>query len=230
MLAIVKNTTGNSKPYAKIAKSNQSSLINNYNRPVCASCVLFDYHLKHDIIQLEEGSGYLLKSISMNKQKGVLSHEYSEAHLLEIREYSLRMNKYQSETVKKIEECFDKIISTLKKRKNEIMTDVLEKFATEKDRIQKEEDLWIDKEEMGQKILSMTKSPDDASILLNAKYIMDSLRLLNKEIGFKSSRIYNVLDTSIMINDNLVLSYEELVYFFSKYMTRLEPNILEFKS
>lgn len=179
---------------------------------------------------MNEGSGYLLKAIFQNKSKGVLNHEFSEAHLLEIREYGLRMSKYQSETVKKIEDCFDLIISTLKKRKNEIMTDILEKFAVEKDKIQKEEDKWIDKEEMGQKILSMTKSPDDTSILLNAKFIMDSLRTLNNEIVFKTAKIYNVLDTSVMIDDNLILSYEELTYFFSKYLTILEPNILEIKS
>ena len=45
-----------------------------------------------------------------------MKREYCESHLLEIREYSLRMEKIQNETIKKIEDDFNNLIKVLKNR------------------------------------------------------------------------------------------------------------------
>lgn len=191
---------------------------------------MFDLHLKHDIIPLKEGSGYLRESIKDSMKKGLLKKEFSESHLLEIREYSLRLDKYRNETIKKIEDSFNSIISTLKKRKSEIMSEVLEKFATEKDQIQNDEDSWIDKQDMSVKVLELSKDPNDANLLLNAKFIMNSLRLLNEEPKFKEAKIFNVIDTSLKLDGKVTLSYEEIIHYLKGFLTIQEPNILEFKS
>ena len=98
----MRNTQDLLRPYAKTVKSMVTFIIYFFYRPVCASCVLFDLHLKHDIVPLKEGSGYLRESIKDSMKKGLLKKEFSESHLLEIREYSLRLDKYRNDTIKKI--------------------------------------------------------------------------------------------------------------------------------
>lgn len=64
------------KLYAKIVKSNYTSkkiiFILIIYRPVCATCVMFDLHLKHEIVPFDEGSKYLRDSIKENSDKGLL--------------------------------------------------------------------------------------------------------------------------------------------------------------
>lgn len=200
------------------------------NRPVCASCVLFDLHLKHDIIPLKEGSGYLKDSIKAAINKGLLKKEISEKHLLEIREYGLRLDKYKNDTIKKIEDCFNTIISTLKKRKNDVMTELIGKFSTEKQQIQTDEDNWVNKQEKSIEILRLSKDSNDANLLLNAKFIMDTLRELNIEPEYREVKLFNVVDTSLELDNMITLSYEEIIHYLKDYLTIEEPNILEFKS
>lgn len=200
------------------------------NRPVCASCVLFDLHLKHDIIPLKEGSGYLKDSIKAAINKGLLKKEISEKHLLEIREYGLRLDKYKNDTIKKIEDCFNTIISTLKKRKNDVMTELIGKFSTEKQQIQTDEDNWVSKQEKSIEILRLSKDSNDANLLLNAKFIMDTLRELNIEPEYREVKLFNVVDTSLELDNMITLSYEEIIHYLKDYLTIEEPNILEFKS
>ena len=162
--------------------------------------------------------------------KGYLKKEFSEKHLVEIREYSLRLDKYKSDTIKKIEDSFNAIISTLKKRKNDVMTELIDKFSTEKDQIQNDEDNWKLKQEKSIKILELSKDSNDANLLLNAKFIMDTLRLLDIEPEFKEAKIFNVVYTSLELDNTITLSYEEIIHYLKNYLTIEEPNILEFKS
>lgn len=169
-------------------------------------------------------------SIQGAMSKGYLKKEFSEKHLVEIREYSLRLDKYKSDTIKKIEDSFNAIISTLKKRKNDVMTELIDKFSTEKDQIQNDEDNWKQKQEKSIKILELSKDSNDANLLLNAKFIMDTLRLLDIEPQFKEAKIFNVVDTSLELDNTITLSYEEIIHYLKNYLTIEEPNILEFKS
>ena len=192
--------------------------------------MLFDLHLKHDIVPLKEGCGYLKNSIQDAMNKGHLKKEFSEKHLVEIREYSLRLDKYKTDTIKKIEDSFNAIISTLKKRKNDVMTELIDKFSTEKEQIQNDEDTWKQKQDKSIKILELSKDSNDANLLLNAKFIMDTLRLLDIEPEFKEAKIFNVVDTSLELDNTITLSYEEIIHYLKNYLTIEEPNILEFKS
>jgi hypothetical protein len=191
---------------------------------------LFDLHLKHDIVPLKEGSGYLKDSIKAAINKGLLKKEISEKHLLEIREYGLRLDKYKNDTIKKIEDCFNTIISTLKKRKNDVMTELIGKFSTEKQQIQTDEDNWVNKQEKSIEILRLSKDSNDANLLLNAKFIMDTLRELNIEPEYREVKLFNVVDTSLELDNMITLSYEEIIHYLKDYLTIEEPNILEFKS
>ena len=227
----MKNIQDLSKLCARTAKSMLYIIYCFYiHRPVCASCVLFDLHLKHDIVPLKEGSGYLKDSIKAAIGKGLLKKEFSEKHLLEIREYGLRLEKCKNDTIKKIEDCFNAIISTLKKRKNDVMTELIDKFGTEKEQIQIDEDNWISKQEKSIEILQLSKDSNDANLLLNAKFIMDSLRLLNMEPEYREVKLFNVVDTSLELDSTITLSYEEIIHYLKDYLTIEEPNILEFKS
>ena len=191
---------------------------------------MFDLHLKHDIVELTEGNKYLLKSIEQNLDKGLLKKEFAETRLLEIREYGLRLERLRNETVKLIEKSFNEIISAIKKRKTVLMTEIIDYFSEEKDKVSKDENKWIENQKIAEKIVALAKDSDDANILLNAKFIMDSLIELENKPVYKEVRIKNVVDPSLKLDDEVTLSYEEILYYLSRYMTILEPNILEFNS
>jgi hypothetical protein len=205
------------------------------NSVICASCVLFGIHQKHDILSLKDGAKYLRDSVDFQIKKGNLKKEYTDGHLLEIREYHLRVDKFKNDTVKKIDELFKEITNALKIRKNEIITEILEKFTEEKNLIQAEENKWNDKQFTADRLLSLSRDKDDQNLLKNSKEIMDGIRILNEKISFKEIKVYNNIDTSLPIKREgtlhpLILSHEEIVHYLSHYLTICEPNILEYKS
>ena len=164
----------------------------------------------------------------------MLKKEFSESHLLEIGEYNLRLEKYRNDTIKKLEDDFNLIINSLKKRKTVLMTEILEKFSKEKEVINEDEEKWKNNQNISEKILAISKDNNDSNVLLNAKFIMDGLKFLNEESNFRELKIYNVIDTNLEINnenkEKLIFSYEEILHHLKSFMSIEEPNILEFSS
>ena len=191
---------------------------------------MFDLHLKHDIVHLEEGSQYLLDSIKSNQDKGLLKKEFAETRLLEIREYGLRLERLRNETMKLIENSFNEIISVVKKRKTVLMTEIIDYFSEEKEKVNTDEKKWLDNQKIAEKIVALAKDSNDAKILLNAKFITDSLKELENKPEYRETKLLNVVDPSLHLDEEVTLSYEEILYYLSNYMTILEPNILEFNS
>lgn len=154
--------------------------------------------------------------------------------MLEIREYHLRLEKFKNETVKKIDDTFKHLITTLKKRKNELISDVLEKFSLEKEKVLKEENQWTDKQEISERLLGLMSEQDEQNILMNSKFILSGLRSINDPVDFKKIQIFNDLDTSLHINktngEDIKLNLEEIIYYFSNYLNIRTPNVLEYKA
>jgi hypothetical protein len=205
---------------------------------ICASCVLFGIHKKHDILSLQEASVYLRDNINGSIKKGFLKKEFSESHLLEIREYQLRMDKYKNETVKKIEESFNSIIHSIKERKEKVIGEVVGKFKAEINKIVSQEQRWKEKQEISEKLLEFMNNANDVNLLGNSKYIMDGIVILNEPLSFKEIHVNNDIETFMIINrndyqnqtGNLILNKEDLIKLFTEYMNIGDPNILEYKS
>ena len=159
-----------------------------------------------------------------------MKREFCESHLLEIREYSHRMDKLRNETIKKIEDDFNTLIKALKNRKTVLMTELLDIFSKESEEIENDESKWTVNQDVSDKVLSLSKDPNDATILLNAKFIMDVIKDLNVDEQFKEIKIFNVIDTSLTLSPNTVLRYEEILFHLKNFMTILEPNNLEFRA
>ena len=159
-----------------------------------------------------------------------MKREYCESHLLEIREYSHRMDKLRNETIKKIEDDFNTLIKALKNRKTVLMTELLDIFSKESEEIENDESKWTVNQDVSDKVLSLSKDPNDSTLLLNAKFIMDVIKDLNVDEQFKEIKIFNVIDTSLTLSPNTVLSYEEILFHLKNFMTILEPNNLEFRA
>ena len=156
---------------------------------------MFDLHLKHDIVHLEEGSQYLLDSIKANQDKGLLKKEFAETRLLEIREYGLRLERLRNETMKLIENSFNEIISVVKKRKTVLMTEIIDYFSEEKEKVNTDEKKWLDNQKIAEKIVALAKDSNDAKILLNAKFITDSLKELENKPEYRETKLLNVVPT-----------------------------------
>ncbi len=159
-----------------------------------------------------------------------MKREYCESHLLEIREYSHRMDKIQSETIKKIEDDFNNLIKVLKNRKTVLMTELLDIYSKESEEIENDESKWSINQDVSDKVLSLSKDPNDSTLLLNAKFIMDVIKDLNVDEQFKEIKIFNVIDTSLTLSPNTVLSYEEILFHLKNFMSISEPNNLEFRA
>ena len=159
-----------------------------------------------------------------------MKREFCESHLLEIREYSHRMDKLRNETIKKIEDDFNTLIKALKNRKTVLMTELLDIYSKESEEIENDESKWSINQDVSDKVLSLSKDPNDSTLLLNAKFIMDVIKDLNVDEQFKEIKIFNVIDTSLTLSPNTVLSYEEILFHLKNFMTILEPNNLEFRA
>lgn len=180
---------------------------------------------------------YLRENIDSQIKKGNLKKEFTESHLLEIREYHLRLEKYQNETVKKIDDIFKEIINSLKKRKTNLITDLLEKFKCERENILENENNWVDKQEISEKLIILSKDSDDINLLFHSKFVMEGIRKINERLQFKEIKVFNDVDPSLQIDrkggshhQQVILSQEEIVHYLSKYVTIREPNILEYKA
>ena len=159
-----------------------------------------------------------------------MKREFCESHLLEIRDYSNRMEKIRNETVKKIEDDFNNLIKVLKKRKTVLMTELLDNYSKESEIIENDESKWNVNQDVSEKVLSLSKDTNDVNLLINAKFIMDVLKDLNVDDQFKEIKIFNVIDTELKLNQNTVLSYEEILHHLNNFMQICEPNSLEFKA
>ena len=126
---------------------------------------MFDLHLKHEIVHLDEGSKYLRDSIKENSDKGILQKDFAERRLLEIREYSLRLDKLRTDTIKLIEKSFNGIISVVKKRKTVLMSEIIDYFSEEKEKVNADEKKWIENQKIAEKIVSLAKDSDHGKIL-----------------------------------------------------------------
>lgn len=205
---------------------------------ICPSCVMFGNHKKHDVLSLPEGAMYIRKEIDKTIFKGLLKKEFSETHILEIRENSLLMEKYKAETMKKIEDVFNGLIKTLRDRKNELINEILDKFAIEKDKIDSAENDWMCKQDISEKLTQFDKEQNDGFLLINSKFIMEGLRKLQEPTQFHELQIFNDLNTNVVIytkddhgnvKENREYSVGEINNSLNEYVELGKPNVLNYK-
>jgi len=166
-----------------------------------------------------------------------LKKEYSEGSILEIREYSLRLEKYKNETVKKIDDAFKKLINLLKYRKANLSNEILAKFGQEIDKVLFEEGRWVEKQDISERLLNLLSEKISVNLLINSKYIMEGIKTLNEKLEFKEMKIYNDLDTSLNFSKeinkqdvNISLGVQDICSYFSEYINIKDPNVLEYKA
>lgn len=188
---------------------------------------------------MEKASNYLRDNISAALKSGMLKKEFTETHLLEIREYQLRMDKYKKETVKKIDEAFGMLIKVIKQRKELLITEVVDRFGEEVKKINSQEQRWKEKQEISQRLLNLMNESNDKELIKDSIYIMEGINKLKEILNFKEIQVYNDIDTSMTIEKNeymqqtgntIVLNIEDVVKIIQNYMSICEPNILEYKS
>lgn len=103
---------------------------------------MFGDHKKHDVTSLKEGVVYLRDIVAKQLKRGSLRKDFTESHVLEIREYHFKLEKFKNDTIKKIDDIFKDLITTLKSRKNNLINNLSDKFNEEKQRVLKDENKW----------------------------------------------------------------------------------------
>ena len=139
--------------------------------------------------------------------------------------------------MKNVDEIFKNIITVMKERKNYIISEILEKNSEERENIGREETNWLEKQEITEGILALMNDKDKTGVLMNSRFIMDGLRKLEESTEFKRIAIHNELDMSLKINYEInkedvpiIISFDEILQYFSRYINFNEPNVLEYRS
>jgi len=199
--------------------------------------VMFGEHKKHDVLSLKEGVVYLRDIIAKELKKGTLRKEYTESHVLDIREHHLKLEKFKNDTIKKIDDIFKDLIQTLKTRKNNLVNNLTVKFSEEKQHVIKDENKWVEEQEICEKLSYMLSEKDETNLLLNSFFIMEGIRKVNEPVSFLELKVYNDIDTTMTIsktkgsNDiKINLSFDDMMEILNEFMTILDPNILQYKS
>lgn len=167
---------------------------------VCPSCVLFGEHKKHDIVSFREGAMFLRKEIDKRMYKGYFKKEHTESKVLEVKQALLLLEKNKSEIIKKIEETFKGISHTLKNRKAEVINELIEKFAVEKDKIDNAEADWECRQEISEKLNQFDKDDNSGYLLLNSKFILEGIRKISEPTQFNELNIFTNFDSSLYVD------------------------------
>ena len=70
--------------------------------------------------------------------------------------------------------------------------------------------------------MALAKDSDDGKILKNAKFISDSLKALEEKPVYRETKLLNVVDSSLHLDEEVTLSYEEILHYLSQYMEILD--------
>lgn len=139
--------------------------------------------------------------------------------------------------MKKIDETFKKIINLLKQRKANLSDEILEKFGEEKDKILFEEEKWVEKQDISERLIGLLSDKTPENLLLNSKYIMEGIRTLNEKLEFKEIKVYNDLDITLNFSKEankqeigVSLSVDDICSYFAEYININKPNVLDYKA
>ena len=96
--------------------------------------------------------------INRAAKEGSLKFEKTESVLLDIRHAKLTLEENAENVLQKSEKFFDELISTLKTRKASFLEELRGYFAQQIEFIDKNEEDWLQKQEVSQKILKLQTS------------------------------------------------------------------------
>lgn len=161
---------------------------------ICPSCLMFGSHQGHKVLDPAKAAQVIRERITKTQQSGKLAPEYSERFLLDIRDAKIKLAKTQTAAKEQVQESFKNIINTLKRRKEEIEDAVYTHFTDEIETVDREEVQWIEKQNLGKKLLEFSNSPDDEMLLNNSFTIMSAIDVLNESARVKSANLINSVD------------------------------------
>ena len=196
---------------------------------------MFDIHSDHEILSLGETAKYLRNLINREAKKGTLNKSHAEAHLLEIREYLNRLEKYGLDALKKVEDTFKHILDALKARKTKLFSLVLVEYNDEKEKILLEEDKWNRREAISLRLKEIALSPDDSNLLIESKFIVDGMNELDFDVSYYNVKLLNTVNNLLKLDRTMHftsdrLTVEELSEYLEEYYELTEPTVLDYKS
>ena len=195
--------------------------------PICASCAMFDIHLKHDILPYSEGVKYLRGEINES-----IYSQLNNNKKVDLLIYKNKLNNSKFELIKKIQDSFNSLITVIRERKAKIIDILLYKYKIEENKLNNQIILWENNKNIVEKILDYALKDSDKDILIHSKFIIDNLKKLNKDIqNYKKINIYNIIDDKLVLNNiknnlnkPIKINYEEIIQYLKEYIKILEPN------
>lgn len=137
--------------------------------------------------------------INRAAKEGSLKFEKTESVLLDIRHAKLTLEENAENVLQKSEKFFDELISTLKTRKASFLEELRGYFAQQIEFIDKNEEDWLQKQEVSQKILKLQTSKDDMKLMEEAGLIIEGLETLAKPIEYKEIHLLESVESEILL-------------------------------
>ena len=182
----------------------------------------------HDVIELTNAVSTIREDLDKAFKNGTLKTDNTEGALIDIRQTLNACDQAKNKSMKEVEGAIKELIKALYERKDRLIEDISEYFATERQKIEDQEAKWREKQKITEDLLKMASSKDDDQALLeNSKYIADGIKTLASPAQFKILEMPVSIDSVMHVVDDETgvkkadITHEELKRLISQYM---EPN------
>lgn len=136
-------------------------------------------HKLHEYTSLEEGATYIKKEIRELYDK--LNIDFAQAYAFKLQEIRLKMEKSRMEFQRELEETFDCLSKSINQRKEELLQELNEEFASEMEKIREIEIKWETKDEVLKNIVDLQLQKKDEALLLNCNNILEGLEFIQEK-------------------------------------------------
>ena len=120
---------------------------------------------------------------------------------------------------KLIEKSFNGIISVLKKRKTVLMSEIIDYFGEEKEKVNADEKKWIENQKIAEKIVSLAKDSDDGKIGFN----IYTYEYMNVDLKYVFNEIIKLIQNSQEVYKPEFMKYkDDCVVFLKKCIESLK--------
>lgn len=193
---------------------------------ICASCMFGsgNPHKSHTLISLDELADFLREL--MDKNTEVIRHEYCEGRSLDVRQAKKSLETQTNQLIERITKCTNIIISTITKRKDELIKQLQNNMQTEIEKLNEHDAIWNQKTKIAQHINKLQIDYNDESVYSNMQFIMKGIEMLKEPLKqYEYNSVTDYQDNIIYKNETL--SIEDFMNMISEMFIIGNDDIIQ---
>lgn len=193
---------------------NNEAFCENCKVLICPNCLMFGLHQGHKALEPDKACELIKEAMGKATRQGKLAASHSQRFLLDVRDAKIKVLQSQEVVKEQIEVTFKSLINTLKRSKEKLEDHIFTHFQQESNSIEQEEQIWLEKQNLGKSILEYSNDPNDENLLQNSLFIFNSIDILNENPSNQDINLINSVDLTAEIAEKQV-GFAELLRIFS---------------